>query len=53
MFAESLRDPAIVQAFVRKLPEYQAKLATYTQDGNTKLFAAVDAFFDKVASGVL
>jgi len=53
MFAESLRDPAIVKDFVGKLPAYQAKLASYTQDGNNKLFTAVDAFFDKVASGVL
>ena len=52
MSAESLEDPEAVRAFVRRIPEYQANLATYTQEGNRLIETALDEWLDKAAAGV-
>jgi len=51
--AETLDDPATVHAFIAAIPACEARLASYVQDGNTEIFAAVDAFLDKAAAVVL
>jgi len=42
-FAESLDDPATVHDFIADLPRCEAALASYAQDGNAELLAALDA----------
>ncbi len=51
--AESLNDPGVVLQFLDRVPDYAGRLATYTQDGNTKLTRALDEWLDKAAAGVL
>lgn len=51
--AKDLDDPRTVHAFVERLPEFEAKLAGYHQDGNTRLMGAVDEFLDRAAAGLL
>jgi uncharacterized protein (TIGR00661 family) len=51
--ADHLRDPKTVHEFLEVVPECRKNLASYTQNGNLELFAAVDEFIDKVAGGVL
>jgi uncharacterized protein (TIGR00661 family) len=51
--ADSLNDPGVVLQFLDRVPDYAGRLATYTQDGNTKLIRALDEWLDKAAAGVL
>ena len=51
--AETLEDPATVHSFLEAVPACEARLASYTQDGNTEIFGAIDEFLDKAAAGVL
>ncbi len=51
--ARDLDDPRTVHAFVERLPEFEAKLAAYQQDGNELLMSAVDEFLDRAAAGLL
>ena len=53
MGADSLSDPATVLGFIEKLPAYEAKLASYTQDGNLLIQTALDEWLDKAAAGIL
>ena len=39
--------------FIAALPACEARLASYSQDGNTEIFAALDGFPDKAAAGVI
>jgi len=52
MCAERLDDPRTVHTFVNRLDEYQARLASYHQDGNTDLLGALDDALAAVAIGV-
>lgn len=51
--AESLDDAGTIRAFVADLPRFEAKLATYEQDGNVKITRAIDEWLDKAAAGVI
>ena len=51
--AESLKDESTVQSFLDNVPKYQEKLASYSQDGNSELLAALDHQLDKAAAGIL
>ncbi|MBX3233332.1 MAG: teichoic acid biosynthesis protein [Labilithrix sp.] len=51
--ADSLDDPKTIHDFLAAVPACEAKLATYQQDGNTKIMAAIDGWLDKAAAGVL
>jgi uncharacterized protein (TIGR00661 family) len=52
MSAASLEDPAVINAFLKALPRYEESLSHYKQDGNRKLFDALDAELDKAAAGL-
>ena len=51
-FAPTLEDPKTVHDFVAAIPECEAALAKYEQDGNRELLAAVDHHLDRAAAGV-
>jgi uncharacterized protein (TIGR00661 family) len=51
--AESLADPAVIRAFIERLPAFEEKLAGYSQDGNKLLEGALDHLLDRAAAGVL
>tara|TARA_R110002096_G_scaffold436038_2_gene665806 strand:- start:73567 stop:74598 length:1032 start_codon:yes stop_codon:yes gene_type:complete len=51
--AESLKNESTVQSFLDNVPTYQEKLASYSQDGNSELLAALDHQLDKAAAGIL
>lgn len=51
--ADTLDDPAKIHAFLEAIPGCEAKLATYTQDGNREVLAALDGWLDKAAAGVI
>ncbi len=51
--AETLDDPKTVTDFLEAVPGCEEKLASYTQDGNTKITQAIDEWLDKAAAGVL
>lgn len=51
--AESLGDAKTVLDFVASVPECEAKLASYAQDGNTEIQRALDEWLDKAAAGVI
>lgn len=51
--AESLDDPKTILDFVAALPKYEAKLESYTQDGNKNVLGALDEWLDKAEAGVL
>ena len=51
-FAKDLRDPEVVHAFLDAVPACEEKLASYHQDGNTDLLAALDEQLDRAAAGV-
>jgi hypothetical protein len=51
--AETLDDPATVHRFIEAIPECEAKLAHYTQDGNREILGAVDEFLDKAAAKII
>lgn len=50
--AESLSDAKTVHDFIAAVPECEAKLASYSQDGNTEIMRAIDEWLDKAAAGV-
>jgi uncharacterized protein (TIGR00661 family) len=50
--AMSLEDPAEIDRFLEAIPRCEAKLAEYTQDGNTLVLRALDEFLDRAAAGV-
>jgi uncharacterized protein (TIGR00661 family) len=51
--SSDINDAAEVLAFLEKLPDYEARLATYAQDGNRELLAALDAQLDRAAAGLV
>ena len=51
--AETLEDPKTVLDFVAAIPACEAKLASYSQDGNSEIQRAIDEWLDKAAAGVL
>jgi len=51
--AETLDDPKTILDFVDAIPGCEAKLAHYNQDGNQKIFGAIDEWLDKAAAGVI
>ncbi len=51
--ADTLEDEKTILEFVDALPGCEAKLASYTQDGNREILAALDEWLDKAAAGVL
>ncbi len=51
--AQTLDDPRTVLDFVDAIPACEAKLASYAQDGNAKILAALDEWLDKAAAGVI
>ena len=52
-YADDLSDPETLTSFLAQIPAYQAKLATYSQDGNKDLLDALDHQLDRAAAGVL
>ena len=50
--AESLNDAQTVLDFVAAVPACEAKLANYTQDGNSAIMTALDGWLDRAAAGV-
>lgn len=50
--AEEL-DAATVADFLERVPTYQEKLGTYSQDGNRDLLDAVDHHLDRAAAGLI
>jgi len=42
--AETLDDPQTIRTFLDAVPACEAKLANYTQDGNTEILRAIDGF---------
>ena len=51
--AETLNDAKTVLDFVAAVPACEAKLANYTQDGNSEILRAIDEWLDKAAAGVI
>jgi uncharacterized protein (TIGR00661 family) len=51
--ADSLDDPRTVHEFIAAIPGCEARLASYAQDGNREIFAALDGFLDRAAAGVV
>jgi len=51
--AADLVDEDSLSAFVESLPEYEESLETYSQDGNSLLFEALDEQLDKAAAGLI
>jgi uncharacterized protein (TIGR00661 family) len=45
--AETLDDPATITKFLDAVPACEAKLAHYTQDGNTEILRAIDGWLAK------
>jgi uncharacterized protein (TIGR00661 family) len=52
-YAETLDDPRAILDFVAAVPGCAARLASYTQDGNTAIQRALDEWLDKAAAGVV
>jgi uncharacterized protein (TIGR00661 family) len=50
--AEAL-DARLLARFVEALPQFEAKLAKYSQNGNEETFARLDAVMDRASAGVL
>ena len=46
----TLDDPGVLPAFLERIPDCAAKLASYTQTDNSELLAAVDAFLHRAAT---
>jgi uncharacterized protein (TIGR00661 family) len=51
--AADLDDPGTVHDFIAAIPACEARLATYTQDGNREILAALDGFLDRAAAGII
>ena len=47
-YAESLQDPAVAHRFLEAIPACEEKLAGYQQDGNERLYEAVDSLISQV-----
>ncbi len=52
-FAESLDEETPIYNFLDAIESCQARLASYSQDGNNELFASLDGLLDRAAGGVL
>lgn len=52
-YTASLDDARTINDFVANLPKYEAKLATYRQNGNEEIMRAIDEWLDKAAAGLL
>lgn len=52
MHTASLDDPSCVIEFLARLPACEEKLASYTQEGNSLITAAVDGFLDRAQAGL-
>lgn len=50
--AETLDDAKTIHDFIAAVPACEAKLASYTQDGNNEIYRAIDEWLDKAAAGV-
>jgi uncharacterized protein (TIGR00661 family) len=46
-------DAAVIDEFLQALPQFEANLAGYAQDGNRAAFAALDGLLDRAATGLL
>lgn len=53
MATETLDDPRVVTEFLSRVPACKAKLASYSQDGNKLILAAVDGFLDRAQAGLV
>jgi uncharacterized protein (TIGR00661 family) len=51
--AASLDDAQTINDFLANLPKYEAKLATYQQNGNEEIMRALDEWLDQAAAGLL
>ena len=51
-FAESLDDPQVILDFIEAIPSCEQALASYAQDGNREILAAVDQHLDRAAADV-
>ncbi len=51
--AASLDDAQTIADFLAGIPSFEAKLATYHQNGNTLIMNAIDEWLDKAAAGVI
>lgn len=49
--APTLQDESIIRRFLEEIPRFQHKLASYHQDGNRDLLAAVDHQLHRAAAG--
>lgn len=52
-YAKDLDDGAQIRSFLEAIPACQEKLAGYQQDGNQRLFQALDGLLDKAAADLL
>lgn len=52
-YAKDLDDGAPIRSFLEAIPACQEKLAGYQQDGNQRLFQALDGLLDKAAADLL
>ena len=52
-YAPHLDDPTVIRRFLEAIPACQEKLAAYEQDGNQKLYLAIDALLDRGAADLL
>ena len=51
--ADNLDDPRTVHDFIAAIPDCEARLASYAQNGNEEIFAEVDDFLDLAAAGAI
>jgi uncharacterized protein (TIGR00661 family) len=51
--SEDVNEPAEVFSFLEALPDFEAKLANYSQDGNRALLSALDGQLDRAAAGLV
>ena len=51
MSAEDSAELDILPRFLDRLPEFEARLADYQQDGNVRLLGAVDSQLERARSG--
>ncbi|HVJ89496.1 MAG TPA: glycosyltransferase family protein [Labilithrix sp.] len=52
-YAATLDDTKTVTEFLAAIPACEEKLSTYSQDGNTKILAAINEWLDKAAAGIV
>ncbi len=51
--ATTLDDAQTITDFIAGIPAFEAKLATYEQDGNRLIMTAIDEWLDKAAAGLI